>query len=426
MPLGEAAAAVTLINGVLRLLSTARALFGAARGTWTRARHQRFATPRALQRALVRREAEIGDTVEVEGYLSRYAHLYRPISFLNARLDVERMASDTARLSRQGKQVVMTAAWLAAQNPIASLPPFTLGDRPIRCLFLYPSSHDSFLYHEAADKEDELHSLRLPRVYEPRVAIPGDAWPIPLLMCADESLMVAERKITLVATIRELPHALAERFARLYSTHYDRRVLSNFLLLPLDPSPSICLSALPEDKDTGVREKKTLSAADRSVLYVEGHVEGAGDSHVVDLMGQALPLDPRAGPVTVGNQGNVRVAVGPKPESGREEYRMLAAREDISVMIKAPNIIGFYGETTPTRDLMRRTSDLAELVSAFRAQLTHVAEERGLPLSLSIDFLYDFERQPLFEPGGILSSEAALRALRGDEELEKAREWLRS
>lgn len=428
MPVQEAAITVTLINGVLKLLSAGRGLFGAARSTWRRARLERFATPRALQRALVRREADIGQTVQVEGYLSRYAHLYRPISFLNARLDAERIASDAARLSQPGRQLVRAVAWLATQNPVASLPPFNLEDRAIRCLFLYPGSHDSFLYRGGIDKEDNLRSIRIPNVYEPRVAIPDDAWPIPLLVSADEGLNIAERKVSLVATIRQLPQPLADRFSALYAAHYDRRVLSNFLLPSVDPSLSICLSVLPEDKDTGLRDEKALRAADRSVLYVEGHVEGAGESNVVDLITQALPLDLRVAQLTLQSgrsQGGVRMAVGARPTNQEAGYRMLAARDDISAMIKAPNIVGFYAETTPAKDVVRRTGDLVEAISAFRTQLAPAADERSLPLSLSIDFLYDFERQPQFEPGGILSSEAALAALRGDQELEQAREWLR-
>lgn len=126
MDIAEPAAAVLLINETVRLLSAARGLFTTAQKHARLALLQRFATPRALQRALLRGEVNLGTTVRVDGYLSRYAHLVRPISYLNVQLDAELMVSMAERHGLTGG-VGLVMANRAAQNPISTLPKFTIG-----------------------------------------------------------------------------------------------------------------------------------------------------------------------------------------------------------------------------------------------------------------------------------------------------------
>ena len=419
----DASNAVQLINGVLQLLSSAKSMFERAQKSLRKAHLQRYGTPRALQRALVRGEIEVGETVKVEGYLSRFAHLHKPISFVNVRQDSERMASMVAQTKAR---MVSMSAVRVAQNPITALPPFSVEEEPVRCLFLYPGSHDRFIYAKTVNKKDDLNSLRLPDYLSPRIAIPPDAWPVPVLVSDEEGLVLAERRVKLVAVVRALPPDLAERFQHLYAGHYDRAVLSNFLLLHKEPSLSFCLSALPSDQDTGAEAQKAIFGYDRSLLYVEGHVEGSYKNNLADAISRSIPLDERVGELSRTSFGAGSVEIGGSATGNAGAlFQMVAAPQDMSVTVKPPNVIGFYAETGPTRGLVKRTGELAELVSSFRRNLAAEPNDDGEPLALSMDFLFDFERQGLFADDGVLSSETALQALRGDDSLDDAVRWLR-
>lgn len=116
---------------------------------------------------------------------------------------------------------------------------------------------------------------------------------------------------------------------------------------------------------------------------------------------------------------------GPLAETEREVFRLLAARGDVTVNLKASNVVGFYAETTPHRDMTTRIADLQTILAEFRSNLQEVPTPNNKPMSFVLDFVFDFDRQTLFDADGVLASETALAALRGDEELRETREWLR-
>ena len=309
----------------------------------------------------------------------------------------------------------MGFGWLAAQNPIAMIPPVPMDGESTRCLFLYPAIHDSFLYHKPVVKGDSLKGVTMDFT-SPRVAIPDDAHPIPVLTTAREGLIWAEQRVTLEAVVSELPSELAGRFHALYANHYDPRVLSNFLLLRREPPVSFCLDTTARERDTGAHVEKSIQAADRALLYVEGHVEGAGEQDLLDRLEQAIGQ--QAGLVS---RGGLQYQIG----AVKQPYRIMGAVEDMTVMMKAPNVVGLYAETCPTQDLVTRADQLREATALLRSAVGSAGAVVGLPLEFRLDFLFDFERQRQFEQTGVLSSEAALQALRGEDELQATRHWLR-
>jgi hypothetical protein len=335
------------------------------------------------------------------------------MSFLNSRLDTARMDSIAQQRGiRAGRGFV--AAHLAAQNPVSTLPSFTVEDESTRCLFLYPGSHDRFLYSRPTAKGDSLHSLQIPML-DPRVAIPDDAWPIPILLPADTALRSAETRAQLTAVVRELPPELARKFGVLYGQHYDQRVLSNFLFLPGEPSLCYCLSVLPSDQDAGIESAlPAVSPVDRALLYVEGHVSGERPDLTAIEEALALP-----------GLGHFTQLDGSRPKApADEQYRLLAAPFDITINLKAPNVVGLYAETTPTRDLPVRVQDLLTMWTGLRGGLEDIERRQGSPLTLSTDFMFDFDRQALFDPKGLLPP--AEDEVAGESDVSDARTWLRS
>src|SRR5215211_1592118 len=88
------------VANVVKILEAGRKLWASA-GTYVRKpKIERYATPHALHRAIVRGEVLVGQTVRVTGYISRYAHLYRPISFVNHQVVLERGKPRTISVGR--------------------------------------------------------------------------------------------------------------------------------------------------------------------------------------------------------------------------------------------------------------------------------------------------------------------------------------
>jgi hypothetical protein len=136
-------------------------------------------------------------------------------------------------------------------------------------------------------------------------------------------------------------------------------------------------------------------------------------------------INEKGGPTA--DSGSMWVGRGPKPiepEKGTdyEQYRVVAAPEDITIMIAAPRTVGFYAETTPTKDLQQREINLKAVLEDFRRRLGDAA---GPGIDFQLDFLFDYERQSVFDDVGVLGSEVALQALKGTAGLEETREWLR-
>ncbi len=323
----------------------------------------------------------------------------------------------------------LAVAHLASQNAISSLPAFRIGEHQVRCLFLYSSAHDRFLYSRPQHKDDDLKTLQIPPL-EPRIAIPEHAWPVPVLLPTETALAIAERRVRLTAVVRELPLELSQRFQTLYAKHVDKRTLSNFMLLPGEPSLSYCLSLLPEDQDTGFNHEATnASPVDRSLLYVEGHVEG--DSVSLDMIAEALHL-PELGYFSQQSFTEtaavfpvlLKLDARPSAVEG-ERYRVLAGPDDVTINLKAPNIFGFYAETTPARNLSARVQDLASIWSRLDDGVASTATKLGRPMQLALDFLFDFDRQAMFDTKGVLTSDRALQALHEDDELRSTADWLR-
>jgi len=397
---------VTLALQIVNLLWSARGLVQGALKPLRIAGLSRYATPKALRNAIGRHEVTVGNTIRIEGYLSRYAHLFQPLSYSNAQIDIQRAAS-LANFGRPkpapggAMQVTSAMAWRATQNPISSLPAFDVEGCPVRCMFLYPNSHDSFIYHDPIDKTDELKSIQLGNIRRQRVAIPEHGWPLPLLVPDALVPTVSERRVELVTVVRRLPDLLASRLTRLFSLHYQPDVLSLFLIPDMEPPLNYCLSLLEADQDTGVRRvRDSEPAVARAYVYAEGHLEGTGfDGHTIT---DAIPK---------------AIVPGAANRVERANLVSIAAPGDLAVQILAPGTVGFYAETTPGRTLQETAKALEALVGQFKA---------GLPKSASfpMDFLFDPDRQHDFDTAGSLSSEHLDKAIR-DADLEEARRWLR-
>lgn len=396
------------IGAVRQTLETARAardLFGPLLRGRFGPPARRYPTPKALARAVSRGEIGLGASVEISGLLSRYAHLYKPISWTNAVVDharSERMRRDVA-VGGGMRKASAGMSWRAAQNPVATLPRLTVDGESIRCMFLYSNLHDTFIYHKAMSRDDDLRGIRLgaAATRSPRVAIPEQARPIPVLMNAEEALTFAERKVRLTAAVRELPVDLGNRFASLYAAHYDPSVLSNFLLANREPPIAFFL----EPMETSFEDKRTDIEL-RSVIYVEGHIDQ------VDL-----GLEPSEVAKIIPRQDGIATPV--MVVGGREALRTEACPDDITATIIPGGIIGFYAETGPTRPAAARFEQIASLVHEFGRRAN---KEFGH--DFATDFLTDYERQRLFEPSGVLAG-AALSALMNDEGLRSTVDWLR-
>jgi hypothetical protein len=404
--------AVTLLNGLRLAWLGGSRIFRPGQRTIPK-----FPTPKALRNAILRGDIAAGDKVAVKGYLSRYAHLVKPVSYLNSTTDIVR----TVKLRQRIPNAIVSASWQASQLPVSCLPVTQTEEEKLNTLFLYPTSFTGFLYKQALDPKDELIGFTMggdrgDAILRPRIAIPEQAWPIPVLVRAGKPGVPTEVKVELTVTAEELPSEILSKLEPIYKSHFQVDLLSNFLLLGRERVLSHCLYLDPSESEVRITKKADLTH--RMVLYVEGHFENmADDLAVSDAIASIIPVHPALG------GGSLTFHGGPQVQ-GR---RMSATPEGLHIFIKPPAVVGLYGETSPSHGLGNVHKMLVSQYQALaREGPARLAQwSTGRQPRLQLDFTYDYARQWDFDTDGIWESTRAAQIITEDAGFEDTKRWLK-
>ena len=402
--------AVVLLNG-LRL-----AFLG---GKWVLARGQHhiptYPTPKALRSAILRGDVAAGDRIRIRGYVSRYAHLVKPVSYLSSCTDI----ASAVRLKGKIPRAIVLGNWKATQLPVSCLPPTQSHKRRLSTLFLYSTAFTGFVYRQSLIPGDNLTTMKLggDAILCPRVAIPEQAWPVPILVDTEEPGLPVETKVEVTATLQQLPAEILRDLEPIYKSHFQVDYLGNFLRLETERILSHGLYVEPAESDV-----KVLKAADfthRMIVYVEGHFENVADDPAIsDAIAKLMPVHPALGAGSWSFSGQPEV----------EGRRMSATPDGLHVFVKPPAIVGLHGETSPAHGL---TDIHKKLAAAYRGVRTSGAQalsdwSTGQQPRLALDFVYDYARQWDFDDKGIWESSRAERIVSEDPGFRDTKRWLKN
>lgn len=355
-----------------------------------------------------------GDKIKIEGYLSKYAHIVLPASFMNSVYDSRR----AQKIQEKRPSGILLGVWKAAQIPISSLQPLSTEEGKLFCAFLYSKHFGGFLYNQPVDPKDTLRGFQMsvPPKHTPRVKIPEYSRPIPVVFYEDQYSSLLDHYVELEARVQPVPKEFMPDLHTIYGTHFDKDFLSLFLDLSTERLINYSLSVC--DPDTEIKQQGKQSLANRLVLYVEGHVEvNRFDKNLINVIRESVPL--QVAPALTVVRGGM--------EQETIERVMFVPDDELFAFYKPPFAIGFYAQTSDKFPFYVQHKRLTKHYNLFKESLNErcKALESSLQPTFKLDFLYDFSRAWDFDSAGVLDSKIAYEILKGDPSLQNIKNWLR-
>lgn len=366
-----------------------------------------------LKEAISSGDLVYGDKVKIDGYLSKYAHMVLPASFIDSVYDTRR----AQKLKERRPNDTLLGVWKAAQIPISSLRPLSTKEGVLSCAFLYSKYFTGFLYNQPVDPEDKLRGVRVsnPPNYAPRVRIPEYSRPIPVIFYDNKYSSLLDHYVEIEARVQPIPKEFMPDLHIIYNTHFDRGMLSLFFDLSSDNLISYCLSLC--DPDTGVKQRYKKTLTNRLVLYAEGHVQAdTVDDNLVTVIHESIPLHKAPA---------LHFSVG--EEQGNVHPVMFVPDDELFAFYKPPLSVGFYVQTSDQFPFALQHKRLSEHYTLFKTNIEEhfkSLDQNSRP-QFKLDFLYDFSRAWDFDSAGVLDSKVAYDVIKGDQSLQDTRNWLR-
>lgn len=396
------------MNDILRKIDTGlniyKSLYGFGKKTFTLAK-SRLVEPLRVEKLsddFFSSSINAGTVVTVQGFLSKYGYCYKPTTYSATLLGPgEEKQIGLARDQKTGrflKRMQAKASVKLFQFPVQILPECLSEKGPYSIAFLYPEDIQSFILNADNTKKDKSeNNLDITSIHRA----------IPVLLNREDIHNSCESYVKLTGIVSLLPESLTEGALNSSETLND---FSYHYCRPFSPNLGFCLDC--RDKyncDFNIIEKPNSFYG---ALFVEAHLEGINplsfENEIRNSIPNVLPISFRWG----------------------DEKRTFYNIEDkISVVGSDDNFFGFYVET----DLLSQNvfdKDLKYLVDfyqSFRKKvMNNIREKSGKEAKLKPDFVYDYRRQKLFHPEGVLQSQEAEQVISTDPKLGPVSEWVKT
>jgi hypothetical protein len=391
------------INNSLNIF---KSLYGFGRKSITKAK-TRYSTPLRVQKLaddFFSSNIKVSTTVTVDGFLSKYGFCYKPSTYSTVLLDRSTEKLGAIGFDKNGKLVqkaeMQTKAKLF-QFPVQLLPTIEIEKSKFNICFLYPTEFTSFILAENKNKKEKNKS-------EDHLDIQDRHRGIPVLVPDSDFHNFSESYVTLTGITSLLPHDLCSTF-----TEKAGETINDFsyhFIRPFSPNMGFCIDCRDDtNSDIVIRSKPdSLFGA----VYVESHLEGISGSNFVESIKRSIP---NALPLIL--------------RWGNESRNFFNVEDDISVVGTDSHSYGFYIETNLV-DQVALDKDLKKLVEFYqsfrRNTMNNIRSEHGVEARLKPDFVFDYRRQKLFHPDGVLTSSEATEVIKSDSTLQNVADWMKN
>ncbi|MHC8969135.1 hypothetical protein [Priestia aryabhattai] len=352
-----------------------------------------------LIKGLKDRKISYGDFIKIDGILLSYAHLYRPSTYINALAYDESKASGNSNL-------IMAYAHRPFQLPISKIPALSKGKEEFCLSFLYPRSFSSFLYPAGEHGDSMLVSTSEEigsRTIDPQFTIPNWAKPIPVIININDAVNYEFKRVQITAQVRLLPEELVRN---LTGNDFSSMVFSDIISDTNVQTPSLCLDCTLNKSQIkkashGVEYLRNCTAS----IFVEGELEGVTPELLPSLpqiCTQALPI-----------------ATNGSTSTG-EFYQAVATKNDVQMIMRWPNFIGFYKECNIAQPgyFESQFNEVKKTIRGFNMNLKKVHPN----LEYKINFLHDFRYKNRFQ-NDVLNSSLSKQVT--EESLRETIDWLK-
>jgi len=346
-----------------------------------------------------------GALITTSGYLSNYGYSYRPRTYMATIPDRGKDEKLGLKYDEKVKRVVeerqMTVKYRLFQFPIQIIPPFESELGRYRLMYLYPEGFFSFILTKDEEKEKK-------KSLSDHLKITSSNMAVPVLMDESNCDKFSNSFVKITALISPIPSEQIEYFSQFLCD--TRRRFSYNYFRPFSPNLGFCLDCRNYlDFDIIVQSRpESISGA----LYIEAHFENLDNDKYQRLIDKAVP-----------NRLNFNLAYAGHP--GITHY---ITDSDISVIGIEPYTYGFYIETDIIDNRKFETSlrKLQASYDTFRKKANSlVRSEFNTEAKLKPDFVFDFRRQKLFHPDGVLVSQEVSNILEKNPNLIDTIKWLK-
>jgi hypothetical protein len=354
---------------------------------------------------------KLGSIIEVSGKLFKYGQVFKPYTHVNC------MFSNCAKGEEKEvyidyKKVIsckMTLTSKAFQPPIQKIP----SSDGIGCAFIYDTRFKGFEHELNPDKDDQK---------EKPIIIDKFSKPIMVLYDIAKQGKYINREVVFKGRVINIPTELSSALNVIFD-NYIRDICSNFYRPYNESINFICISLL--DGECTIREMSKIKDIEllKAPLYVEAQFEGLNTLHkdqaqkLIESIIPNLPqkLDPEF-PITVGTFTN---NIGTP----------FLSINNINVIFREPEIIGFYCDTEIFNSELysENIKDLIIFINNFVVDYQNITKKYfGKKMNVKLNFLFDFEKQNLFDKRGVLNSNLANDLYQNDESSRYVQNWLKN
>jgi len=343
-----------------------------------------------------------GSVVTVEGVITRFGTTYRPLTYapyiprqsketkLGSKIDFK-----TGKIFNRCKQEMKLKPF---QFPIQTLPKFEDETGKYCIAFIYPNSFTSFLLNE--EKETDRRDSLL---------IEGKHRPIPVLIPETALENYSESQIKLTGVISLLPDQVTQSFSRTICK--TRESFYYHFFRPYSTRMGFCIDCRLKENSDFIQKRKLESLP--AALYVEGHFEGVTEKKYQKEFKDSIPQ----GLYWASAHGN---------NPGVTHY--FSKNETISTMGADPSIFGFYIEANlaSQADMDFKIRELEIFYTKFRKNAANkIRKNHGTEVRFKPDFIFDYKKQFIFHPDGVLSSKESNYTMNQNPENAQTTSWLK-
>lgn len=356
------------------------------------------------------RRIDIGSTVSVRGFLSRYGVHYLPNAYsftigIASRGVTPRFHKKSHRLINLEKYRFIKTDLL--QPPIQMLPLIKGEQGEYNILFLYHEKFTDFHFEKSESIIDMYN-----------IGFKADILHSPLLVLVDKTdyINLSERHLKLVGKIALIPDNAAKIVFN--SCNKFTRDLLNLSIRPFSSEAGFCIDCRkPENKDfVNISDRaKTLKAN----IFAEAHFDNISNSATSEAIQKQIPNV--FGYVFNDDQPTIT-------KIGSNELNLSSFPNFTGVnLVQKGDAFCFYTET----DLMNTVKmdeslkKLSLIYQRFKDETNRVVlVKEGQEANLSLDFIYDFSKQEVIQK--VLLSKEVYQIIESNPNLIETIHWLRA
>lgn len=390
-------------------LGALKVLYSLAKITIVKAK-TRLSTPLRIEKLtddVFSGNIKYGTVVTVNGILSKYGTVFRPSAYAYAiprntkRTKVGVLTKDT-KTGRYVQNNELITTLRPFQFPVQTLPKLSNEDGDYKLAFLYPTHFVSFLFQPDPNEESGRKQLK-----ESNYKLKNR--PIPVLISEKELENYSETDVTLTGVVSLFPDNLLDIFSK--SICEIRKDFFSSFFRPYSNRIAFCLDC--RDKiNSDIKSNKKLQTLP-AAIYVEGHFEGTTDDKYKEQYKQSIPK-------------GLLFEICYDPYPGMSFY--LTEHDEVSIMSFNTNIFGFYIETdlVDQRKFHYSLNVLQEFYTQFHKKSCNAVRKiYGDNLKFKPDFVFDFKKQFLFHPDGVLNSAELKLLIKENQDINETVSWIK-